>query len=340
MHEIAKEEDDPFLFGISLSNLAKMSYHQGNFQEAADMYQQIGKIRQHTGNIQGEANKRGNLANCYASMHRFDEAISLYEEDRKVALETGDAATVLTSDKNLAKCFRALGQYDKAIGIHRLLWNRAEDLHEEDEMMYSAEELGQMLWIQVRVEQGVATATHPTSIAAATLALAARGEGGGRSEGPGANESLTISKHSAALSEIDKRRLVGCRDSAADWFKMARVLAVVRNPDRISSECVRLARPHHHIDSNAQLHLSFIAFYSGVDIDESNALELLQRYLKKITKFAHSHCARCFKSRAEFANSIGAVHIEVAPLLKCSGCGVVRSFFACLPDCAALIADV
>ena len=287
----------------SNDNMAKMSVKLGNFEETAELYKQNSEINHLSGDFRGEPTNRANLANCYARMHKFDMAISLHIENRKAALEVGDSAMVLKIDTDLAMCFRLSGQYDISLGIQRRLWREAVQQHEQDEQMLSSQEFGWLLWTQVRVDQGVAT---PTSTAATIASAAARADG------------------RYNLSATDKERL----SKAIDWFEISVALALARSPER-DAPLVRLDNPHHHVISCTQLHLASIAYYSGIEIRGLNALAILQVYLKKMVPFAKTRCDGCLKKRADIANSITSVPIDVPALLKCSGCGVVRSFCVC-----------
>ena len=95
------------------SRLARPEY-----LKAIEFHQQLIKTKHRIGDLQGEANSYGNLANAFFSLGQYPQAVHAYQQCLEIARTIGDRRSEAKSLSGLGAAFLVLGQYGDAISLH------------------------------------------------------------------------------------------------------------------------------------------------------------------------------------------------------------------------------
>ncbi|MGB3401355.1 MAG: tetratricopeptide repeat protein [Microcoleaceae cyanobacterium] len=117
--EIYQEIGDHNGEADSLNSLGVVYSNLGQYQKAIEYYQQSLPIFQQIGNRNGEALALNNLGEVYRNLGQYQKAVEFHQQSLTIKREIGDRNGEASSLDNLGLVYRNLGQYQKAVEFHQ-----------------------------------------------------------------------------------------------------------------------------------------------------------------------------------------------------------------------------
>lgn len=105
---------------------ARKLYQQGNYQEAADLYQRVYKEALSRNDIPTAIAAANNTAGCFMTLRDYKSAISIYLEAKAFTQRIGNHKLRLVLDANLALLYGLLGDYQKTISLGEQVLQKTE----------------------------------------------------------------------------------------------------------------------------------------------------------------------------------------------------------------------
>lgn len=112
--DIAQATSDAAGKGLSLSNLGRLAYFQGDYIQAIDLYKLALPYRYEGNDRLGQANTLNNLGDAYQATAEYWEAINAYRQAKVTAESKNDLDHQYRALDGIAKCYGALGFHNRA----------------------------------------------------------------------------------------------------------------------------------------------------------------------------------------------------------------------------------
>ena len=112
--EISEEVDDVSGIGLSLNNLGRLAYFQGDYIKAIDFYQSAIPYRYEANDTIGQANTLNNLGDAYQEIQEYWESISSYRRGKVAAETVGELNNQYRALEGISESFGALGFHNRA----------------------------------------------------------------------------------------------------------------------------------------------------------------------------------------------------------------------------------
>jgi len=112
---ITRKIDDRHGEGVALGNIGNAFYQLGNLRQAIEFYKQDLTITREIGDRQGEAQVLGNIGNAYYELANPHRAIEFYKQNLDIAREIGDRHGEGIALGNLGSAYYQLGDLCQAM---------------------------------------------------------------------------------------------------------------------------------------------------------------------------------------------------------------------------------
>jgi tetratricopeptide (TPR) repeat protein len=112
--DIAQSVGDAAGKGLSISNLGRLAYVQGDYIQAIDLYKLALPYRYEGNDRLGQANTLNNLGDAYQATAEYWEAINAYRQAKVTAESKNDLDHQYRAFEGIAKCYGALGFQNRA----------------------------------------------------------------------------------------------------------------------------------------------------------------------------------------------------------------------------------
>jgi CHAT domain-containing protein/Flp pilus assembly protein TadD len=153
--EIYRQISDRRGEGIALSHLGNAHSALGNYQQAADYYENYLTIAKEMDDRQGEAHALGNLGIVYAALGQYLRAVDHYRKHLEIARDIRDRDGESNALGNLGEAYAALGDYRQALEFHQQSLSLEREIGDRQGEAYSLISLGDVYVALKQYQQAI-----------------------------------------------------------------------------------------------------------------------------------------------------------------------------------------